>query len=47
MTNVKRTPYDIKRDEYIELLKPLFLPADPIGNDIIRYFASLLRVLDM
>ena len=47
MTNETRTPYDIKRDEYIELLKPLFLPADPVSNDIIRYFASLLRVLGM
>lgn len=43
----KRTPYEIKRDEYIETLKPIFLPADPVSNDIIRYFASLLRVLGM
>lgn len=35
------------RDRYIQVLKPLFLPADPAGNDIVRYFASLLRVLGM
>jgi hypothetical protein len=45
MTTETRSPYDIKRDEYIELFKPLFLPEDPVSNDIIRYFASLLRVL--
>ena len=32
------------RDRYIEILKPLFLPDDPVSNDIINYFASLLRV---
>jgi hypothetical protein len=47
MTTEKKTPYDSKRDEYIELLKPLFLPADPVSNDIILYFASLLRALGM
>ena len=36
--------YVAKRDTYIELLKPLFLPDDPVSNDIINYFASLLRV---
>ena len=35
------------RSRYIEALEPLFLPTDPISNDIIRYFASLLRVLGM
>lgn len=35
------------RDRYIKVLEPLFLPDDPISNDIIRYFASLLRVLGM
>jgi hypothetical protein len=39
------TLFDRKRDEYVDRLKPLFLPADPVSNDIIRYFASLLRVL--
>jgi hypothetical protein len=34
-----------KRDHYIERLKPIFLPPDPISNYIIRYYASLLRVL--
>jgi hypothetical protein len=33
------------RDRYIEVMAPLFFPDDPIGYDIIRYFASLLRVL--
>lgn len=41
------TPFDRKRAEYIELFKPLFLPEDPVSNDIIRYFASLLRILGM
>lgn len=35
------------RDRYMQILKPLFLPDDPVGNDIICYFASLLRVLGM
>lgn len=35
------------RDRYIKTLEPLFLPDDPISNDIVRYFASLLRVLGM
>src|SRR6266446_3347415 len=39
--------FDLKRDEYIDRLRPLFLPTDPASNDIIRYFASLLRVLGM
>ena len=41
------TPFDVKRDQYVELLKPLFLAADPVSDDIIRYFASLLRVVGM
>jgi hypothetical protein len=41
------TSFDGKRDQYIERLKPIFLPDDPVGHDIIRYFASLLRVLGM
>ncbi len=36
-----------RRDHYIERLEPVFLPPDPFSNDIIRYFASLLRVLGM
>jgi hypothetical protein len=39
--------FDIQRDRYIDILKPIFLPKDPVSNDIIRYFASLLRVLGM
>ncbi|MEM5472773.1 hypothetical protein WNZ14_13655 [Hoeflea sp. AS60] len=35
------------RDRFIKVLQPLFLPNDPVSNDIIRYFASLLRVLGM
>ena len=35
------------RDRYINILEPLFLPDDPVSKDIIRYFASLLRVLGM
>jgi hypothetical protein len=33
------------RDRYIKILEPLFLPDDPVSGDIVRYFASLLRVL--
>jgi hypothetical protein len=35
------------RDRYFNMLEPLFLPNDPVTNDIVRYFASLLRVLGM
>ncbi len=35
------------RQRYIDLLKPLFLPDDPISNDIVKYFASLLRIVGM
>jgi hypothetical protein len=35
------------RDRYIKILEPLFLPEDPVSNDIVRYFSSLLRVLGM
>ena len=37
-------PFDAKREKYFEILKPLFLPDDPVSHDIINYFASLLRV---
>ena len=35
------------RDRYIDVLKPLFLPEDPVSNDIVNYFASLLRIVGM
>lgn len=35
------------RDRYMQALEPLFLPDDPVSNDITRYFSSLLRVLGM
>jgi hypothetical protein len=35
------------RDRYVNILRPLFLPEETVSNDIIRYFASLLRVLGM
>jgi hypothetical protein len=35
------------RDKYVKTLTPLFLPEDPISHDIIRYFASLLRIVGM
>ena len=35
------------RDRYIEIMAPRFFPKDPIGHDIIRCFASLLRVVGM
>ena len=39
--------FEQKRDNYIQRLEPIFLPADPVSKDIVRYFASLLRVLGM
>lgn len=41
------TVFQGHRDRFIKVLEPLFLPDDPVSNDIIRYFASLLRVLGM
>ena len=35
------------RDRYLKILEPLFLPDDPVSNDIVRYLASLLRALGM
>lgn len=35
------------RQRYIGLLHPLFLPDDPISNDIVQYFASVLRIVGM
>jgi hypothetical protein len=47
MVDASPDPFAQKRDHYIERLKPIFLRRDPISKDIIRYFASLLRVLGM
>lgn len=41
------TIFNSHRDRYIAILEPLFLPDNPVKNDIVRYFASLLRVLGM
>lgn len=35
------------KDKYYNILKPIFLPDDPVSNDIINYFASLLRIVGM
>jgi len=35
------------RKKYIDLLEPIFLPDDPVSNDIVNYFASLLRIVGM
>jgi hypothetical protein len=35
------------RRKYIDSLKTLFLPEDPVSNDIVNYFASLLRIVGM
>ena len=35
------------RSRYIPLMAPLFFPEDPAGPDIVRYFASLLRIVGM
>lgn len=39
--------FEDHRDRFIRALQPLFLPDDPVSNDIVCYFASLLRVLGM
>lgn len=48
-TTIKETKgsYEATRERYVEILRPLFMPADPISNDILNYFASLLRILGM
>lgn len=35
------------RDRYIQTLRPVFFPENAIANDVIKYFASLLRVVGM
>src|SRR5215831_2877991 len=35
------------RQSYTESLRPLFFPDDPISNDIVKFFASLLRIVGM
>lgn len=35
------------RSRYVPLMAPLFFPDDPIGHDIVNYFASLLRIVGM
>ena len=46
-SNETKNQQDAKRDRYVEILEPLFLPDDPVSHDIINYFASLLRVFGM
>jgi hypothetical protein len=38
---------EVIREKYINALKPLFLPEDPVTNNIVNYFASLLRIVGM
>ncbi len=47
MTEEMASLFEAKRKQYIDTLKPLFLPDDPVSNDIVNYFASLLRVFGM
>lgn len=35
------------RQKYFDTLEPLFLPEVPVRNDIVNYFASLLRIVGM
>lgn len=37
--------YEETRDRYLEILSPLFFPSNPLKHDIIRFFASILRVV--
>lgn len=38
---------EVIRQRYIDYLEPLFFPEDPVSNDIVKYFASLLRIVGM
>jgi hypothetical protein len=35
------------KEKYIQIMKPLFFPDDPVSNDIVNYFSSLLRICGM
>jgi len=35
------------QQKYNDCLQPLFLPKDPVSNNIVNYFASLLRIVGM
>jgi hypothetical protein len=35
------------RQKYIDALQPIFLPEDPVSNNIVKYFASLLRIVGL
>ncbi|MEQ1818385.1 MAG: hypothetical protein ABL871_07215 [Terricaulis sp.] len=43
--NTPDAVFNAQRDAYIEILKPAFLPDAPFRDDVLRYFASLFRVL--
>lgn len=45
MTDITPDPFEQQREHYIKRLEPVFLPEDPVSQDIVRYFASLLRVV--
>jgi len=47
VTQLTEDEIEAVRDRYVKTLTPLFLPEDPISNDIVRYFASLLRIVGM
>lgn len=44
---MKENDIEAVRDRCVKTLTPLFLPKDPISHDIVRYFASLLRIVGM
>jgi hypothetical protein len=35
------------RQKYIDALQPIFFPEDPVSNNIVNYFASLLRIVGL
>ena len=39
------TLFDATRERYVATLKPLFLPDAPFPDDVVNYFASLLRIV--
>ncbi len=44
---MKEEELEAIRRKYTDSLRTLFLPEDPVTNDIVNYFASLLRVVGM
>ena len=44
---ISNQSFETKTENYVNILKPLFFPENPVENNIIHYFSSLLRVFGM